>query len=61
MAANMSGTMVRRIKTTAELIYSMRVLAARDGDAAQAGRALFAKFLARTPNKEFSAVKKKQK
>lgn len=38
----MSGTLSRQIKTTAERIYSMRVLERRDGDAAQAGRALFA-------------------
>lgn len=38
----MSGTLSRQIKTTAERIYSMRVLEARVGDAAQAGRALLA-------------------
>ena len=32
----MGRTMARQIKTTAEWIYSMRVLVARDGDAADA-------------------------
>ncbi len=32
----MSGTMARRIKAPAEWVYSMRVLVARDGNAADA-------------------------